>query len=135
MAMFVMRKGSGRVARGAALALALVATSLLLLQPICAAAEVPATSPHRAALADQPRDAGRNRDGSGDGWCCPVLEAASVLSNVNPPSSDVQAASPPPQPVFAEPAHGKPYAYKARLAVVSPSPIPRYYARSARILR
>jgi len=135
MAMFVMRKSSGRVARGAALALALVATSLLLLQPICVAAEVPATSPHRAALSEQVKDAGGIRDGSADESCCPVLDAASVLSSISPPSSDVQAASPPPQPVFVEPAHGKPYAYKARLAVVSLSPIPRYHARSARILR
>lgn len=134
-AMLIVRKGSGRVTRGAALALALVATSLLLLQPICAAAEVPATSLERAALPDQAKHAVEVQDGAVGDLCCPVLGAAPVASNMNPPSSKVQPLLLPPQPALVVPTHGKPYARKARFAVVSLSPIPRYHARSARIQR
>jgi hypothetical protein len=133
--MSMVGKGFRRLARGAALALALVATSLLLLQPICAAAEVPATSLERAALPDQAKHAVEVQDGAVEDLCCPVLGAAPVASSMNPPSSKVQPLLLPPQPAFAVPAHGKRYARKARLAVVSLSPIPRYHARSARIQR
>lgn len=111
--MSIVRKGSGWV-RGAALALALVATSLLLLQPICAAAE------HHDFSADS---------------CCASLEVAPVAAAANVPSAAGEHAALVPHPAHAAERLDAPYLLEPPSVVASSLPPLRYYARSARILR
>jgi hypothetical protein len=108
--MSIVRKGSGW-ARGAALAL--VATSLLLLQPICAAAE------HHGFSADS---------------CCASLEVAPVAAAANAVSAAGERDALVPHPAHAAERRDAPYLEPPSVVASSLPPL-RYYARSARILR
>jgi len=96
------------------LALALVATSLLLLQPVCAAAE----QHHFSANS-----------------CCASLDVAPVAAAANtPPAAGARVAL---VPHPARPAQWRDALYLLEPPSVVASSLPplRYYARSARILR
>ena len=111
--MSIVKKGPGW-ARGAALALALVATSLLVLQPICAAAE------HQGFSADS---------------CCASLDVAAIAAAANAPSAAGERVALVPHPTHTLQRHDAPYSFEAFLVAASSLPPLRYYARSARILR
>lgn len=110
---FTMRKSSSW-ARGAALALALVATSLLSLQPVCAAAE------HHDLSADS---------------CYANLEVAPVAAAAKALSFAGEGGALVPHPVHAAERRDAPYLLEPPSVVASSLPPLRYYARSARILR
>ena len=111
--MAIVKKGSGWV-RGAARALALVATSLLLLQPICAAAE------HHDFSADS---------------CCESLEVAPVAAAATAPSGSDERSAVVPHPAHALQRLAAPDFFASPPLAASSLPPLRYYARSARILR
>jgi len=112
--MSIVRKGSDRLARCAVLALALAATSLLLLQPICAAAE------YQEFSADS---------------CCAGLDVPSVSATPNALSGAEERFAVVPHPAHTLRRRDAPYSLEAFLVAASPLPPLRYYARSARILR
>jgi hypothetical protein len=115
-----------RLARGLALALALVALSAMALQPICAAAE-PVPGASQAWTGSQ--------DGPADEFCCPQLDAV-LAATTTPPSSE---GAPLmllllPRPLLA-PLQASFSGSVGPLFRTPPLPTPRYHARSARILR
>lgn len=109
----IVRKGSDW-ARCAALTLALVATSLLLLQPICAAAE--------------------HQDFSADSSCA-TLDVAPVAATAGEPSVVGERVALVPHPAHAAERRDAPYLLEPPSLVASSLPPLRYHARSARILR
>lgn len=103
-----------RIARGAATALAVIGVALLVLQPVCAAAE------HQDFSADS---------------CCASLDVAPVVAAPSAFSAVGERVALVPHPAQVAQTRGAPYFLEAGPLAASPLPPLRYYARSARILR
>jgi hypothetical protein len=134
--MFAVTKRTARIARDAGAALALLATSLLLLQPICATAEALDSSLPPVSLAQDASATvtGGHHDSSADPCCAsldapPVAAAASASSGADERFVVVPHAADTPQRQAALDSFAAP-----PFAAFSLPPL-RYYARSARILR
>jgi len=133
--MSIVRTASVRLVRGAASVLALLATSLIVLQPVCAAVEPPGSASAPVSLAQDADPVGReHHDSSGDP-CCASLEAAPVGAAATAPSGPDERSA-----VVSRPAHAlqrlaAPGFFTTPALAASSLPPLRYYVRSARILR
>ena len=134
--MFAVTKRMARIARGARAALALLATSLLLLQPICDAAEPLDSSPLPASLTQDASSTvtGGHQDSSVDP-CCVSLEAAPVAAAASAPSGPDERSAVVPHPAHALQRLAAPGFFTAPPLAASSLPPLSYYVRSARILR
>ena len=133
--MFAVTKRMARIARGAGAALALFATSLLLLQPICAAAEPLDPRPPSVSLAQDASSATDGRHDSSVDPCCVSLEAAPVAAAASAPSGPHERSAVVPHPAHALQRLAAPDFFTAPPLAASSLPPLRYYVRSARILR
>jgi hypothetical protein len=133
--MSIVRKVSVRLLRGAASMLALLATSLMVLQPVCAAAETPRSASAPVSLAqDAGSVGGEQHDSSGDP-CCASLEAAPVAAAASAPSAPDERSAVVPHPAHALQRLAASDFFTAPPSAASSLPPLRYYVRSARILR
>jgi hypothetical protein len=120
--------------RRAFVALALVALSLVLAQPICDAYERPSAASQSAPLAAVEHDAGEPaRHSNETGPCCASVDEAVPVASAIPLPSAAKAAL----LIPTVPSARWPLVAGRRAAVDPPQPPPRslsYHARSARIL-
>jgi hypothetical protein len=133
--MSIVRKASVRLRRGAASVLALLATSLIVLQPVCAAAEPPGSASAPVSLAQDAGSAGGEHHDSSGEPCCASLEAAPVAAAATAPSGLDERSAVVPHPAQALQRLAAPGFFTAPPLAASSLPPLRYYVRSARILR
>lgn len=110
-------------ARFTAVAFALIAVALLLVQPICEAGEL--GEPHPASHAAAP-------DGGASDSCCLVLAAGALPAATAVPERPSVAVA---QSTLASPTLRPEMIFSGAVASAAPLPVSRYYARSARIQR